>query len=119
MITITNYTIRSLQSKKNNEIEKEEILKLDKEIKQYENDNNIKITKVICARNYDAQKVSQIDEKALRTEWSSAGVINYYTKRNMKRIKIKKKENEKYLKKVEDTIYVLEDDTIIINTYEW
>jgi hypothetical protein len=37
----------------------------------------------------------------------------------MKRIKIKKKENEKYLKKVEDTIYVLEDDTIIINTYEW
>lgn len=119
LINIFNYTYRTNHSKYLNEVEKKEILKLDKEIKEYEKENNIKVTDVVCANPYIRKEVSDIDASALKTEWSTAGVINYYTGRNIKKVKINSKQNKKYLKILKNKEYILYNNKIIVKIYDW
>ena len=63
--------------------------------------------------------MSAIDSKALKTGWSCNGVVNFYTGRELKKKDLTKKEMKKYHEKIKDKDYLLEDDTLIIEMYDW
>ena len=114
-----NYFNRTLLSKHNNDVEKNEIIELNKKIKEYELEKDIPVKKMICINYYESRDVSVIDAKALKTEWSCNGVVNFYTGRELKKVKLTKKEMKEYHKKIKGKEYLLEDDTLIIEMYDW
>ena len=114
-----NYFNRTLLSKHNNKVEENEIIELNKRIKQYELENDIEVTKMICVTYDGIKDVSAIDSKALKTGWSCNGVVNFYTGRELKKKDLTKKEMKKYHEKIKDKDYLLEDDTLIIEMYDW
>ena len=55
---------------------------------------------------------------ALRTQWASQGIINYYTNRNLKEKNVTKEEKNKYLysvDKIKD--YLCMGNTLYISVY--
>ena len=114
-----NYFNRTLLSKHYNKVEENEIIELNKEIKEYELENDIEVTKMICVTYDGIKDVSAIDSKALKTGWSCNGVVNFYTGRELKKKELTKKEMKKYHEKIKDKDYLLEDDTLIIEMYDW
>ena len=116
---ILNYFNQTLLSKNNNVKEKEEALKLDKMLKKYEFENNIKVNKVAFVFYLEMRKDSVINTNAIRTEWSSQGAIEFYTKRDMEKINLSPKEMEKYNKELEDKVYFIDNDMLVIKMYDW
>ena len=118
IVNTINYCYRTNLSKKNNLIEKQQILELDKEIKEYEKKNNTRVNQLVCVDDRIQKTVSDIDASALRTEWSSAGVINYYTGRNITKIEITKKQNENYKTLLGDKIYIINENKLVVLLYD-
>ena len=124
IINTINYESIILQHKQVNKLEKEEIEKLEQYIEQYEKENEIKVTKIVKVPIYknknkayfnNTKNKTSFTHNALKTNWAADGVINFYTKRNLKTIKgtseIKEKYNKNQLKEleyqcIEDILYV-------------
>lgn len=108
-----------------NKLEKQEVQKIDEYITKYENENNIKVTKIvpIYTMNEDKTYYEQITQRgqitvnALKCTWSYDGVINFYTGRNLKNILNKKviPGNDKDTNQEE---YFCIDDILFVNIYK-
>lgn len=116
---VINYSYMTYLSKKQNTIDQKETLKLDKLINEYEKDNNIVVDTYICIFDNTDLKSSIIVRDALKSEWSSAGVINYYTGRSLKRKKITESENNNYIKIMKDKDYYFDSNKLFIKIYDW
>ena len=104
-------------SKQTNNLEKEIVLNLDKEMKEYEIKNNIEIKKigVIIVKGHltrvfeHTRNKSILTYNALKTSWSVAGAINLYSNRTLTRLDASEEnlldENEEY-KIIGDTLYI-------------
>lgn len=104
IINVFNYENIILQHKKVNELEKQEVQEMEEYIKNYEESTEIKVTKIIKIPLYDKSKgyFTNIKNKSvyaynsMRTYWASEGIINLYTKRNLKNVYITKQQKEYY-----------------------
>ena len=101
VINIINYESIMLQHKTVNKLEKEEVGKIEQYIEQYENNTGIKVTQIAKVPIYkqkdkgyfpNTKNKTSFTHNALKTSWASDGVINFYTKRNLKTIELTKKQ---------------------------
>lgn len=127
IINIVNYENLMLLHKEVNKLEKQEVQELDKYISQYEEETGIKVNKIIkipTRGNSNKAYFESIKNKstyarnALRLYWSSDGIINFYTQRNLENVKITDEQYKFYLQN-EDAQrgYMCIDDTLYINMY--
>ena len=101
VINIINYESIMLQHKTVNKLEKEEVGKIEQYIEQYENNTGIKVTQIAKVPIYkqkdkgyfpNTKNKTSFTHNALKTSWASDGVINFYTKRNLKTIELTKEQ---------------------------
>ena len=119
LINFFNYYYKTMQSRKLNKIEKNEVINLDKKIRKYEIDNNIVVDKVVLLSDYSGRKVNIIEFNALYAEWSALGVINFYTNRNIKKQNITDEETYEYSVKMKNKEYMFDKDILILRVYDW
>lgn len=118
-INIINYSSKTYLSKKQNEIEKKEILKLDKAIKKYENDNDIVVDTCVSILVVDYNETSVILENALNAEWSVTGAINYYSRRKLRKEVLIEDEAKEYIKLVEKNNYYIDNNKLYLIITDW
>lgn len=91
--TINNTILLLNQHKRVNELEKEQCKNLEKYIKNYEEENNIQVTKARYFKFSNMKEYGFFDEINNRSvlcydgvacTWSSIGTINFYTKRGFR-----------------------------------
>lgn len=127
IINTINYESIILQHKEVNKLEKEEIEEVDQYIEKYEEENQIKVTKIIKVpiyNNINKTYFSNIKNKtsfthnALKTSWAADGVINFYTKRNLETVKATDKEKKLYLQNQNPELeYQCIDDILYVKIY--
>lgn len=127
IINVVNYEYIILQHKKVNILEKEEVQKLDEYISNYEEDTGIKVTKiakVVIIGKQSKGYFSGIKNRtaythnSMRVYWSTEGIINFYTQRNLENVTITKSQKEFYEQNEDEQIgYKCIDDTLYISDY--
>lgn len=129
-ITDVNYVKIMIEHKKVNEISKQESLQIGKYLDEYEKEKDINLKNIVVV--YDSRpKIfysSQVENKsslcyrALYTEWSHVGTINYYNNRDLKLIEGVEDEYTEYLHSQNwDTLnkeqFIFIDDTVYYCVY--
>lgn len=118
------------QHKMVNQLEKQEVYKINEDMIQYEMKNDIKIEYIcivtITGQNQKAyykeiENQSVLTYNAIRSDWSTDGVINFYTGRNLKKTKITQEELNTYMEKIKSgenqKEYECIGNTLVINAY--
>ncbi len=118
------------QHKMVNQLEKQEVYKINEDMIQYEMKNDIKIEYIcivtITGQNQKAyykeiENQSVLTYNAIRSDWSTDGVINFYTGRNLKKTKITQEELIAYMEKIKSgenqKEYECIGNTLVINAY--
>ena len=129
VLNIINNESLMLQHKVVNKLEMEEIKELDDYISKYEEENNIKVKKIVRIPVFNEKEKgfcpgvknkTSFTHNALKTSWASDGIINFYTNRNMETIKITDEEIEKY-KEISDgqEEYECIDDILYVKVYAY
>lgn len=116
---VLNYFNRTMLSKKNNEFEKKEVMELDNYLKKFEIENNTEVKKIAFVFPPTFSYKSIIDVDALRTYWSSIGVIKFYIGRSMEEVRLSEEDNNKYYEIMNDKTYYIENDLLFISLYDW
>lgn len=129
ILSITNYVVIMCEHKKVNEQDKQECETIGKWIDEYEKQNNIEVKNIVYIYNnqsrlyYDNIKnKSALCYKALGTEWSRIGAINYYTNRKFKEGFNKTQECNEYFEdkswdKLDKQQLIFEGDTLYYCLY--
>ena len=129
ILSITNYVVIMCEHQKVNEQDKQECETIGKWINEYEEINNIEVKNIVYIYNnqsrlyYDNVKnKSALCYKALGTEWSRIGAINYYNNRKFKEGFNKTKECNEYFvdkswDKLEKQQLIFEGDTLYYCLY--
>ena len=120
-IIIDHYTL--------NYVEKNLALSIGEEIKKYEDENDIKISKVVFYKDADSKysyadlkSYGDINERVFRTTWCRMDILNYYLDRDFTQSFT---QNEEYKKEFESVDYtqfndkqlIFEDDTLHLCIY--
>ena len=127
IINIFNYENIILQHKETNRLEKQEMQKMKEYIEQYEEETGIKVTKIVKIPIYgkrykgyftNIKNKSIYTHNSIRVYWAAEGIVNLYTKRNLKPVNITK-EQDNYYKDNQDEQrgYECIDDILYLNTY--
>lgn len=129
MINIINYTYLMSSNKKANELDKQEALKVNEYMLEYEQKNNIEIKNIAVA--YDKNVTwcyNELKHKSLYTHralmiwWCDVYTINYYTNRNLQKVQMKPEIYNTYFKdkdwdKLEKEQFIFEGDTMYYCVY--
>lgn len=118
-VTISTYEYIMHAHKDLNKFEKQECIQISEYINEYEKITGNKITKIanIDARAFDKKHLyssalgSSYTMNALRSSWSSNGVLNFYTGKNLTPIEITDEQQLELL----DILYSTENGYICIN----
>ena len=129
VLNIINNESLMLQHKVVNKLEMEEIKELDDYISKYEEENNIKVKKIVRIPVFNEKEKgfcpgvknkTSFTHNALKTSWASDGIINFYTNRNMETIKITEEEIKKYKEKSDgQEEYECIDDILYVKIYSF
>ena len=127
IINIFNYENIMLQHKETNRLEKQEMQKMKEYIEQYEEETGIKVTKIVkipIYKNSDKGYFANIKNKSIfthnsiRVYWAAEGIVNLYTKRDLKSVNITKEQYDYYTDNQNDQRgYECIDDILYLNTY--
>ena len=126
IINIVNYESIMIQHKQVNELEKVEIEVLEEYLEEYEKETGINVTKIVILPvldNKDKTYFENVKNKtsfthnALKTSWAADGVINFYTNRKLKKIKLTEQNQELYNQIKEDLEYQCIEDIIFVKIY--
>ena len=127
IINTINYESIILQHKEVNKLEKEEIEQVEQYIEKYEEENAIKVTKIVKVPIYNnkdktyftsTKNKTSFTHNALKTSWAADGVVNFYTKRNLETIKPTDKEKYLYVQNQNSELeYQCIEDILFIKIY--
>ena len=129
MINIINYTYLMYSNKKANELDKQEALKVNEYMLEYEQNNNIEIKNIAIA--YDKNVTwcyNELKHKSLYTHralmiwWCNVDTINYYTNRNLQKVQMEHEIYNTYFRdkdwnKLEKEQFIFEGDTMYYCVY--
>lgn len=129
MINIINYTYLMYSNKKANELDKQEALKVNEYMLEYEQNNNIEIKNIAIA--YDKNVTwcyNELKHKSLYTHralmiwWCNVDTINYYTNRNLQKVQMEPEIYDTYFRdkdwdKLEKEQFIFEGDTMYYCVY--
>lgn len=128
-VNIINYTYVMYSGKKANELDKNEALKVNEYMLEYENNNNKKIKNIaICYDKNVTWKYNELKHKSLYTHralmiwWCNVYAINYYTGRDLQKVQMKTEIYDTYFKdkdwdKLDKEQFVFEGDTMYYCVY--
>lgn len=129
IINVVSYENIILQHKKVNILEKKEADKIEEYIEQYENETDIKVTKIVkvivksdnSEGFFDEVKnKSDYTKNAIRTDWGIKGVLELAENRRLEERKATKQEKEEYLNtQPKELGYECIGDTFFINIYNY
>ena len=129
ILSITNYVFIMCEHKKVNEQDKQECETIGKWINEYEEINNIEVKNIVFIHNNkrkfyynNIKNKSALCYKALATEWSRIGAINYYINRKFNEtFNISQKFNKYFIDKSWDNLdkeqLIFEGDTLYYCLY--
>lgn len=127
IINIINYESIIIQHKEVNRLEKEEVQKIETYIKGYEESTGINVTKIVKIPIYNKQdetyfpntkNKTSFTHNALKTSWAADGVINFYTNRNLKTVKITSEQKKIYLENQDSEVdYQCIEDILYVRIY--
>ena len=131
IVNISNYMYLMLQHKYVNKLEKQDVMQINTYVSQYEQKTGIKIVnyvKVAVGERGDEVYYPQVKNKstftntAVRSNFFSDGVFNFYTGRNLKTLDINIKNIEpellEYLKNSEKG-YLCKGNKLYVNVYSF
>ncbi len=128
IINSINYVYLIKLNKQQNKLDEQYTYIIDNYISDYEKENKIKVTNisiVVITGSVDKAYYEEMNctgvgtaVNAIRTEWASQGIINYYTNRNLKEKEVTYQEINEYIKRVDqDKGYLCINDTLYISIY--
>ena len=120
VINILNYENIMFQHKEINNIEKLQVKEIEKFIDEYEKNTGLKVTKItkIPQKTRYEKNENDITRNALRTNWAADGVINFYTKRNLKTVDLTEEQAIYFYKNCDkEKEYQCIDDILYVNVY--
>ena len=103
-----------------NNLEKFQVKEIEQCIDKYEKDTGIQVTKIVKVPQKTVYEENENDiiRNALKTNWASDGVINFYTKRNLETIEQTKEQAIYYYKNFDkEKEYQCIGDILYINVY--
>ena len=123
-ITIFNYEKIMLEHRIINILEQQEVEKIESYIEQYEKDNSVKVSNIanVLITN-DPNKAyfteaEPVTYNAVRTNWADDGVINFYTKRKLKKQYITLEKFEEIIENNTTNLeYICKEDTLYLKVY--
>ena len=129
MVNVLNYTVLMYKNKEANKLDKVEAEKVNKYITNYEQKNNIKVTKI--AVTYDKnvnwyhkelKHKSLFTHRGLMIWWCNVQTINYYTNRNLQKVNMDINVYNKYFKdknwdELNEEQFIFVDDTLYYCVY--
>ena len=125
IVNSVNYVCIMRESKQVEENDKQEVYKIQEEVKKYEEENNAKITKiaVVVKKGHTSKAFYPetyhrvfVTHSAIKTEWSIVGCYNYYTGENLEKYEPTEAEKNIYLEQEKDG-YLCIDDVLYITAY--
>lgn len=125
-ITIYNCIIVTYEHKLVNKYEQEEVQTIENYIKDYESRANTRVKNIaIYTIKGQAEKTyfenisrkSVVTYNAVRCDWAAAGVINFYTKRNLETVNLTKDLLTEYLEQENEDGYGIVDNALVIECY--
>ena len=120
-----NYTWVMAESKYTQMQDKQEVLEMQKKVQKYENENNIKVTKiaVVVIENQtnnafypEIYHMTFVTHSAIKTQWSIVGCYNYYTGENLQEYEPSEEEINNYLSKEKEG-YLCINDVLYVTAY--
>ena len=128
IINSINYVYLIKLNKQQNKLDERYTYIIDNYISDYEKENKIKVTNISIIVITNSVNKAYYKEmncigvgtavSAIRTEWASQGIINYYTNRNLKEKEVTYQEINEYIKRVDqDKEYLCINDTLYISVY--
>lgn len=126
IVSIYNCIIVTYQHKLVNEYEKQEVGKIENYINEYEEKNNIEVKNIAIYtikgqdnKTYfeNISRKSVVTYNAIRCNWATDGVINFYTKRNLEKISLTKELLIEYLAQENTNGYGIVNNTLIVECY--
>lgn len=120
IVNILNYENIMFKHKEVNNLEKIQVKEIEQYIDKYEKDTGIKVTKIVKVPQKTVYEENENDiiRNALKTNWASDGVINFYTKRNLETIELTKEQAIYYYKNFDkEKEYQCIGDILYINVY--
>ncbi len=128
IINSINYVYLIKLNKQQNQLDEQYTYIIDDYISDYEKENKIKVTNIsiiVITNSVDKAYYEEMNctgvgtaVSAIRTEWASQGIINYYTNRNLKEKEVTYQEINEYIKRVDqDKGYLCINDTLYISVY--
>lgn len=131
VLNMYNYIFLTDQHKQVNKLEKEQVEQANREIVEYEEKNNILVKKIaiIIIPGYtnrtcfdEVKNKSVLTYNGFRSDWSTDGVINFYTGRNLEKVHLTQEMENEYLKKQDPDDekakgYMCMGDTFVVSAY--
>lgn len=120
IINIFNYESIMLKHKEVNNLEKFQVKEIEQYIDEYEKNTGIQVTKIIKVpqRTVYEENENDIIRNALKTNWASDGVINFYMKRNLETVELTKEQAIYYYENFDkEKEYQCIGDILYINVY--
>ena len=129
IVNLVNIEKMLIQHRIANELDKYETLKINEYIEKYEKESGIKVTKMAQCRDKDVtwtynelSNISLFTHRALMIWWCNVETVNYYTNRNLERIKMNEEIYEKNFKnknwdKLEEEQFIFNNDTLYYCIY--
>lgn len=120
ILNISNYILITKEHQLVNQLEKIEVEKIDDYIRKYEDENDIKVSKIAVNtiegnlnKTYykDIKIKNVITYSATTCDWSVIGVINFYTQRDLQESQFRKEIVNEGIR------YICIGDILYINTY--
>ena len=125
-ISIYNCIIVTYEHKLVNKYEQKEVQTIENYIKNYESRANEQVKNIAiytikgqADKTYfeNISRKSVVTYNAVRCDWAAAGVINFYTKRNLETVNLTKDLLTEYLKQENENGYGIVDNTLVIECY--
>lgn len=125
IINSVNYTWIMLESKQTQENDKEEVLKIQEYVENYEDNNDIEIEKIaVIVKKYQTNKVfypkiyhkTFVTHSAMKTQWAIIGCYNYYTGEKLEEYNPTEEEINRYFNE-EKNGYLCIDNVLYVTAY--
>lgn len=126
IVSIYNCIIITYEHKLVNKYEKQEVENIENYIKEYEANNNIEVKNIAIYtvkgqsnKTYfeNISRKSVVTYNSVRCNWATAGVINFYAKRNLEAISLTKELLAEYLSQEYTSGYGIVNNTLIVECY--
>ena len=109
-----------------NKYEQEEVQTIENYMKNYESTTNEQVKNIAiytikgqANKTYfeNISRKSVVTYNAVRCDWAAAGVLNFYTRRNLETVNLTKDLLTEYLKQENENGYGIVDNTLVIECY--